>query len=233
VCMVNAGCACPSRSLTTLNWHTSHDQQRCVRVAQVVEPDVRHRRLAPQGPVEELAEGLGVGEPPGCVEEHPVVRPVAVEPAAPVGEHVHGLGVEVEAARAGAGLDVELTGLPATFWIVRVIDRRSLARSRSDHLRAGDLTAAHAGERGEVERRVEAEPVGGGEEGCELPGRPGASDLGRRSAMAGVGRKRDVRLEQLSAHGQPKRRTDHDIDVVDRLGASPLPLRPPLVDRSA
>jgi len=68
-----------------------------------------------------------------------------------------------------------------------------------------------------VERRVEAERVGDGEEGCELLGRPSSGDACGGAAVAGVGGEGDVRLDELSAHGEAQRRADDDVDVVDRL----------------
>jgi len=83
-------------------------------------------------------------------------RPVAGELAPPVPEHVHRLGVEVDAAPAGPGLDSELDG-PACDVLDRAGDRQPIvAPVEVGPLESCDFAAAHAREGGEVERRVEA-----------------------------------------------------------------------------
>lgn len=83
-------------------------------MAEIVIAQVR-KGGASHDPVEQLAQGVGVEEPAGGVEKHPVVgsvgKPVVAEPAAPALKHLHCVGVDVDAASARSGLDTELDGL--------------------------------------------------------------------------------------------------------------------------
>jgi hypothetical protein len=155
-------------------------EQRGVGVAQVVEPEpgqVGHLGLEP---VEELAEGFGVDEPAGGVDEHPVVdavrEPIAREPATPPGEDLDGAFVDVDAAATGAGLDRELDGLAGEA-LEGPADREPIGRDvQVGPLEPGDLSAAHSGVGGEVQGGVEAEGAACGEEGGQFVGCPGSGD---------------------------------------------------------
>jgi hypothetical protein len=197
-----------------------------------VEPDpwqVGHRPLEA---VEELAEGLGVEEPAGGVENiqssAPWGRPSRLEASPPPCRTSIGRVVEVDAAAAGAGLDRELDGWPAMLWRVRLIDRRWLAVEVGP-LEPGDFAAAHPGAGGEVQRRVE--PVS-------------ARRTQERRQLGAVQDRGTVRVWRLwralvacgdvastSWRRMARSRLDRTITWTSWtvLGARPVPCRPPVV----
>ena len=134
------------------------DEQTGMGMAQIVETDAGDVG-AGEVPVEQLADRLGVHRVAGSVGEDRVTKldgmPVTGLHPTPAAEECFGGWIEVDAAAACARLDWHLHGLSA--------DDLATAGDRYPvgvvlpvaPAQPGDFTAAHAGGRGDVERRVE------------------------------------------------------------------------------
>ena len=117
--------------------------------------------------MERLAIGVG---------EHRVARsdavPVVALAIAPAFEDLFGVGVEFEAAPAGACFGGELGG-PSGECLAGAADRQLVqAGVPVTSSQPDDLAAAHAGGRGEMQRRVQTMPAGGVQKGGQLAGGP-------------------------------------------------------------
>jgi hypothetical protein len=122
---------------------------------------------------------VGVGE--HRVARSDVVSVVAL-PIAPLSEDVFGVGVEFEAASAGARFGGKL-GRSSSECLTGAADRQLVQGSVPvAPSQPRDLTAAHPGGGGEMQRRVEPMPGGRAEEGGEFGGGP----CFRAAAWAGV-----------------------------------------------
>ena len=94
--------------------------------------------------------------------------PVATLPAAPSGEDLFGVGVEIDRASACSGFGWDFHGA--------ALDALSATRNRESvrvdtpgaPSQPGDLPATHPSRRSEMNRRVEPEVRGVSEERCEL-----------------------------------------------------------------
>lgn len=181
-------------------------------------------------PVEELADGLGVEEPAGGVEEHPVVgavgEPVAIQLAPPAARTCIVLSSRSMQRRLVRVLTSNSTGLPARLCNVREIDSRLADVSRSDHLspttspRRIPVNAARckAGYR-RWERAASKKKIAVGQ---FLGGPRTRPDTGR--PPAGVGGVGDVAVEELSAHGEVEGGPHDHVDLVHCLGCEPGPV---------
>jgi hypothetical protein len=116
VCIVNAGCVWPRRSLTTLIGApaaTSSDAWVCRRSWKRMRGNSVWRTSRSKS----WLIDCGFEEPAGAVAEHPVVRaagqPFALELASPPRQLSRGVRVEFDGASAGARLDAELDGTAA------------------------------------------------------------------------------------------------------------------------
>lgn len=174
--IVNDGWAWPSRSETTLIWHTVGDEEAGVCVPEVVKSDRRESRAA-HDPSEELADGFRVecssgrvGEDWGACSGRVAL---ALLVALPLVEKLLGPGVEVDGSSAGARLGCELGGASVE-GLAAAVDRESMVgRVPVSPVQPGEFAPAHPGGRCEVQRRVQPVRRSAAEEGAQLVGRPG------------------------------------------------------------
>ena len=164
-------------------------EQGGVGVAQIVKPDCREIEACELAG-EELAdrfrmhwEALGVGE--DRVVEVDAMS-VSLLAALPAGEDGFGVRVEVDAASTVLRLARDLDAVPAN-GLSRAGDRDRMGTAVPvSPAQPGEFAATHAGGRCEVQRRVETEVLGGGEEGSELVDRPRFGSLLARAVGRGA-----------------------------------------------
>lgn len=200
-------------------------------VAEAVEADAGNVESADLS-VEQLVERLAVDGLAGGVGEDLIVRavrvPVSLLAAPPCSEHR--FGVEVDAPSTGSGLDRNFDGAAGDD-LAAPGDGEAMGGLVSvTPAEPGELTASHAGERCEVQCRMQPQVAGGSKEVSELFGGPalGAAALAEPGSWR-LCAERGVRGSEVLAHGLGERGPD-DHETV--FGANLERFTPPSVRRS-
>lgn len=77
-----------------------------------------------------------------------------------------------------------------------------------------------------MQSRIQPLSPGLREEGGQFLGGPGPGDSAGLATVAGIGRLRNVRVDQLAAHGEVKGGSDQDVHFVNGLGGQALAVLP-------